>query len=144
MTAPLFGNVYVAVASTGVRARVLVAILAVTEAGGRKTVLELTPDEVTVNQAVAWGLKRALERLGERRAVLHTNLKAVVDLAKTIREQGVVASAEPFYCAVAAVVELAQRTGSELVWMRSADEPMASLRQHVAGALSSPRQGVAS
>jgi len=65
-------------------------------------------------------------------------------LAKTIREQGVVASAEPFYCAVAAVVELAQRTGSELVWMRSADEPMASLRQHVAGALSSPRQGVAS
>lgn len=44
MTAPLFGNVYVAVASTGVRARVLVAILAVTEAGGRKTVLELTPD----------------------------------------------------------------------------------------------------
>ena len=136
MTAPLFGNIYVAVASTGVRARVLVAILAVTEAGGRKTVLELTPEEVTVNQAVAWGLRRALERLGERRAVLHTNLKAVVDLAKTIREQGAVSSSEPFYSAVAAVVELAQRTGSELVWMRSADEPMLGLRTVVARELS--------
>lgn len=136
MTAPYFGEVYVAVASTAVRARALVAILAVTEAGGRKTVLETTPEEVTVNQAVAWGLKRALERLGERRAVLHTNLKAVVDLAKTIREQGAVASSEPFYSAVAAVVELAQRTGSELVWMRSADEPMLGLRTVVARELS--------
>ena len=84
-----FGAIYVAVASTSVRARVTVAILAVSE-GKRKVVVEVTPEEMTVNCAVAWGLKRALERLGDRRATLHTNLKAVVDLATTIVEHGAV------------------------------------------------------
>lgn len=138
-----FGRIYVAVASPDVRARVVVGILAVTEAGARKTLFETTSDEVTVNVAVAWALKRALERLGDRKATLHTNLKAVVDLAKTIRDHGVVASTEPFYSAVAEVVQLAQRTGSELVWMRSAESPMLQLREATAAQLVAQR-GIAS
>lgn len=126
-----FGSIYVAVASPSVRARVTVAILAISE-GKKKVVVEVTPEEVTVNVAVAWGLKRALERLGDRKATLHTNLKAVVDLATTIAEHGAVESAEPFYGAVLEVVRLCQRTGSELRWMRSADEPMLGLRERAA------------
>lgn len=126
-----FGAIYVAVASPSVRARVTVAILAVSE-GKRKVVVEVTPEEMTVNCAVAWGLKRALERLGDRRATLHTNLKAVVDLATTIVEHGAVESGEPFYRAVAEVVQLCQRTGSTLAWVRSAEEPMLALRERAA------------
>lgn len=149
MAGVYLGEIYLAVSSSGVRARAAVALLVVTTDGKRKTVIEATPDEVTVPQAVAWGLLRALDRLGHRSAMLHTNLKAAFDLAGSGRPTpaalpGLTAEVplpapagqtEEFAVLMARVAGRCAATGSAVAWMASAEEPMASVRRAAADAL---------
>jgi len=131
LTVPYFGEVYLAVASPAPRACVVVAFLAVAEGGQRKIDVETTPSEMTVPQATAWGLQRALERLGGRRASLHTNLKAAVDLmAGSPLELG-----EDFRGLMGRVRASCETTGSAVVWCRSSEEPMALVRRKANEAL---------
>lgn len=123
---PLWGDIFVAVALSGVRGRAALALVGVPQQGRIVERTKGTDDEVTAPLAVVRALGWALDLLEPRvwRATLWTNLSAAAVTPELRRSLSLSPSDDPtsFRAGLAGLVSRLDASGSEIRWARTEDQ----------------------